>query len=57
MPGTRYDRFLDIHLVARVASGETAAAGKGVGDRKRQLGEGANGSWADEAMGGEEELL
>ncbi len=28
-----------------------------VGDRKRQLGAGANGSWADEAMGGEEELL
>ena len=35
MPGTRYDRFLDIHLVARVAPGETAEAGKGVGDRKR----------------------
>ena len=35
MPGTRYDRFLDIHLVARVAPGETAEAGKGVGDRRR----------------------
>ena len=28
-----------------------------VGDSKRQLGESASGSWADEAMGGEEELL
>ena len=28
-----------------------------VGDRKRQLGESASGSWADDAMGGEEELL
>ena len=28
-----------------------------VGDRKRQLGEGASGSWADETIGGEEELL